>query len=268
MLSALAILLIALCMSGQPHSATNKEQHPAPQSKPAVVSANAPNEQPDGQENEAAPNPKPPRWYAPLQRPDWWVVIFAGITGGVICWQSYETRRAAKATGVAAVATERLLLASIAKDRARLRVDLQKPKFDYNAVPEVQSYSGHVVLGLTHHGSTEARVHYAEGEMIFAETEKANPDYLPPDIKLPSKTIGNETDLGKVSLKIQRVLPDTLNAMYTGKSILHLYGIITYWDLFSSDPHETSFYYTWRQNSPEEEGRWIVQDCPGYNKET
>jgi len=37
------------------------------------------------------------RWYASLQRPDWWVVIVAGITGGFICWQSWETRRAANA---------------------------------------------------------------------------------------------------------------------------------------------------------------------------
>jgi peptidoglycan/LPS O-acetylase OafA/YrhL len=34
------------------------------------------------------------KWY---EKSDWWLVIVAAFTGCVICWQSYETRRAANA---------------------------------------------------------------------------------------------------------------------------------------------------------------------------
>lgn len=36
-------------------------------------------------------------WYSALERPDWWVVIIAALTGLAIAWQSFETRRATQA---------------------------------------------------------------------------------------------------------------------------------------------------------------------------
>lgn len=35
----------------------------------------------------------PPHWWL---SPEWWVVIVAAVTGGFICWQSFETRSAAQ----------------------------------------------------------------------------------------------------------------------------------------------------------------------------
>jgi hypothetical protein len=56
-----------------------------------------------GQPN-AAPDAQP-KWYAALERPDWWLVIIAALTGAAIAWQSMETRRAVKGTQEAARAT-------------------------------------------------------------------------------------------------------------------------------------------------------------------
>jgi hypothetical protein len=36
-------------------------------------------------------------WYSALERPDWWVVIIAALTGLAVAWQSLETRRAVQA---------------------------------------------------------------------------------------------------------------------------------------------------------------------------
>jgi hypothetical protein len=96
MLERLAILGLALALapvvSGQPNQAPNSRQQPAKQSKPAVIPANGPNGQANVQTNQA----DPPKWYKALERPDWWLVIIAGLTGCVISWQSWEMRKAAE----------------------------------------------------------------------------------------------------------------------------------------------------------------------------
>jgi len=41
---------------------------------------------------------KPHRWYTPFERPDWWILIVAAATGGMVGWQAWETRKSAEAT--------------------------------------------------------------------------------------------------------------------------------------------------------------------------
>jgi hypothetical protein len=38
----------------------------------------------------------PPKWYAPVERPDWWLVLIAGLTGFLIYLQAREMTRATK----------------------------------------------------------------------------------------------------------------------------------------------------------------------------
>jgi hypothetical protein len=48
----------------------------------------------------------PPKWYAPLQRPDWWLLLVAATTGLVIWIQAREMRRATEAMERSTKATE------------------------------------------------------------------------------------------------------------------------------------------------------------------
>jgi len=56
--------------------------------------------------------------FSALEKPDWWVVIIAALTGAAVSWQSYETRRAAQAMRTSN-------RAAINAQRARLRIDCE-----------------------------------------------------------------------------------------------------------------------------------------------
>jgi hypothetical protein len=58
-----------------------------------VLSAQAPNV-PIAQATNV-PTAQETKWYV---KSDWWLVIIAAFTGSVICWQSWQTRKAAEAT--------------------------------------------------------------------------------------------------------------------------------------------------------------------------
>jgi hypothetical protein len=140
MLKHLAILamltFIAPVMSGQPNKTADQKQYAAKQGQPAVLVANGPNEQNYRQTNQAKASLDPPKGYAPLERPDWWLVIVAALTGCVIGWQSWETRKAAKGAEKGAQAALLNAQALINAERGRLIVTYTKPgtqKFRFEA---------------------------------------------------------------------------------------------------------------------------------------
>jgi hypothetical protein len=59
-----------------------------------------------------------PQWY---HSPEWWLVIVAGFTGLFICWQSWESRRAAKA----------------ARDNIEILINKERARID--VIPDVVS---------------------------------------------------------------------------------------------------------------------------------
>jgi len=75
----------------QPAATAAKEAQLAAE-KPDSDTANNPQPQ-------AAPNVgKPPKWYTPLKRPEWWLVLVGFLTLGLIWWQAKKTADAAEAT--------------------------------------------------------------------------------------------------------------------------------------------------------------------------
>jgi hypothetical protein len=96
----LAILAIAIfmadCVSGQANKAADNKQQPAKQVQSPVAFSVSPAKL-------TKQDADSPKWYAV---PDWWLVGIALVTGCFICWQSWETRRAADATEGALKASE------------------------------------------------------------------------------------------------------------------------------------------------------------------
>jgi hypothetical protein len=97
LLVTVSALLTTLALSAQPNQRANNSQQAARNGNVAIV-ASAP-EKHDGCDNDKGKlTADSPHWYTALKRPEWWVVIVAALTGGVIGWQSWETRKAAQAT--------------------------------------------------------------------------------------------------------------------------------------------------------------------------
>jgi hypothetical protein len=88
---ALAIsCFLAVGMASQPNQAgTKKQEAPNPEG-PSSITVN--NEQRSAYNADHATD-DPPQWYAPLERPDWWLVLVAAITGYVIWGQAREMRK-------------------------------------------------------------------------------------------------------------------------------------------------------------------------------
>lgn len=108
MLKVLGILAItvfvAVSVSGQPGKTANGKQQVGENSQPSLISANAHSKQNCGQTDQAKASPDSPAGNTLIEQPhwwtnsEWWLVIIAGLTGGVIGWQSWETRKSAQAT--------------------------------------------------------------------------------------------------------------------------------------------------------------------------
>lgn len=90
----LTVAAFAAVMSSQPNSkAKNDKKASAPEGPPSVTFVN----NYGSCANAENPNQNPPKWYTPLNRPDWWVVIIAGLTAGFIGYQALEMRHATEA---------------------------------------------------------------------------------------------------------------------------------------------------------------------------
>jgi hypothetical protein len=94
---------VAILVAGEPNQATHDDKQTARQ----------------GNVNDT------PHWYSAFKRPEWLSLIATFIGIGVICWQSWETKRAAEATEISAKAAQDNIALLISKERARLRVDLE-----------------------------------------------------------------------------------------------------------------------------------------------
>ena len=88
-------LLTAIALSAQPNKDTDKKETSAADKNPPVILA-APEHQNNGETNTAKPKNEPPTSHAPLEDPNWVLVIVGSVTCLVIGWQSWETRKSAK----------------------------------------------------------------------------------------------------------------------------------------------------------------------------
>jgi hypothetical protein len=135
MLKRLAILAISAFLttsvSCQPSKDARPDNEPTKQEQPAVHPADGVQRQSDAESNQAKAGNNPPTGDASIERPQWWVksewwlVIIAGLTGGVICWQSWETRKAANGAREAAQVALLGIRADIDKERPWIVVKTQ-----------------------------------------------------------------------------------------------------------------------------------------------
>jgi hypothetical protein len=187
-----SVTILTVCASGQSDKVADQKQESARQSQPAALSTDSPNEQANSQTEQ----PKPPKWYTTLERPDWWLVIIAGLTGCVIGWQSWETRKSAKGAKGAADASLAQIEFMKSKERAELRVEFARPDFAYDA--ELNGYP--VNFRITLDGTTRA--------------------YILEDSILVYLSKSKRTDTARRSFGISRYLTPE-NSPYDGQTLIH-----------------------------------------------
>ncbi len=107
MLNGLVIFgVFLISASGKPHRAGKDKDSVSQHEQPSPVVTYAYDANCCTTQTAPKSNQQMNHWYTSLQDPNWWLVIVAAGTGGVVSWQAWETRKAAEATLRAAKATE------------------------------------------------------------------------------------------------------------------------------------------------------------------
>jgi hypothetical protein len=176
-------------------------------------------------------------WHTVLEKPDWWVVIVAALTGVAIAWQALETRRATQAMQAGNRAT-----ASSQRARLKIHTTYDDHEHGHNADRTFQ-------LIATNFGSSFAEViavdmkvaHY--GPEIFKNLEAiafpdpdsnqfSEPHFLPP---------GEHSQFAQI-YSWQVIEQGTEAEIDEGTRIPVWYGWITFKD-FVGNTHKAKFFY-------------------------
>jgi hypothetical protein len=198
-----------------------------------------------------------PEWYATFKRPELPLVMLGVFTLLIIGWQSYETRRSAKA------AQDGIEL-MISKERARLTVDLE----DFKLTTQDGIYQIKFKINIL--GTTPAFIADAQcacGEFPLAYTEEPEiMDMAMIDIQsypfFPKVIPPNSVPVEAYSFLFINENADTmLNEIKNDRLFVIVRGFIKYKDVFER-PRETRFRYAWKYwwaapiGSDERPGAW------------
>jgi hypothetical protein len=94
-IAVFALCLIAAVMTSEPHnSASLPKGNPQTQAHGNVTATQATEQHCKPCNDTAKTDGNTPKWYAPLKRAEWWLVILGFPTLFFIAWQAWETRKA------------------------------------------------------------------------------------------------------------------------------------------------------------------------------
>lgn len=219
-------------MSGQPNEASNDIKQSARQSQPRDVPVNAPNKQGNSQTDQAKANSQ--KWYAPIERPEWWLVILGFPTLGFVGWQAWETRKSAKATEGSLAAIKRQTKELSRQNRNM--VEKERARIVINFAEESKSITiqiNSVILGsfrliLNNAGSSLAYNVTASYDAFASSSETATPSENMYQLTAPS-TVENGTpqETGPLTIDRGALSWDVPNTFY-----VYLRVTVTYNDIF------------------------------------
>ena len=221
--------------------------------------------------NEAAQNQSP----SGDETAQWILIVITGVTAGFICWQAWETRKAAQATQRSAETVggqTEILRQSVSaanaqirmmkdKERARLRVVFppKKPELPSSDI----SIFTTVKISVFNDGQTWAFNVTGWGSMGVAEAKKAILSKSRSVISLPKVIRKASPDDAMESEFYQTLSSEDTDAVESGGAYFFAYGEIRYEDVFG-EPHCTPFRFCWSvYNNPiEDVPYWEDQSPP------
>jgi hypothetical protein len=208
-----------------------------------------------------------PKWYEPLKRPEWAAVIVAIGALLVICWQSWETRKAAQAS-------EKNTELYISRERARLRVEMKPLTLPTNSdIPPTIDFNVSI------HGPTDAFITESLCvAYLFPLAVIDDPD-LGIAVMFPIHSLPNVVPANSAPLECYAFLSELGNKVLidgakAGDFFIGIRGFIKYKDVFDRE-RITAFRYVWKYAATmyalglgeEDDGDW-VRGNPEENRET
>jgi hypothetical protein len=243
MLKHLAILAIAafvtVSVSSQPNKTPNPNQQPG-HTEQAVVVKSTPEKQNESATGQPKTNPDPPKWYASLERPDWWLVIVGFGTLAVVGWQTKILGDSVAVAKKSAETTSQQVELYANAERARITIDITdsgrsfriRGKNTGKAVAQVKRASGYTLV--LPHGKPLPPIppYLSEPETLgdFVESVPPNEFIVPMD----SNGYNFMIDLSDL---------DLCAAIRDKQKVLWAYGRILYIDGISPHLRETRFCY-------------------------
>jgi len=241
-MALVGVAFFAVTLAGQPNNTPPTKGNGTAKSQPSVISAQSDNKQPNGENHQSAPDGNSPSRDASFQRshwwsdPNWWLVIAALCTAGVISWQSWETRKAARATADAANAAYGSVTFAQAqwdlmreKERARLELNVERTNLEVEVAGEDLV---HLIatVSVRNIGESKAFIGRTSGTLItkLRNEPLGDVDYSP--LGLPEQFI--EPDKAPVGVKVY-CFPTSTTATFAeclerGTFTLHFFGFIEY----------------------------------------
>jgi hypothetical protein len=210
-------------------------------------------------------------------KPDWWVLVVAICTGGVIAWQSWETRKSAHAAKTAAESSLKQAEAQITSERAWLSIR--------SSMDGYRPYAEDVFVykwRIENRGNTPARLIETQCryELVrhTALTNLAPVPIYPAPISLcgfllpPGEAAQYKTGLTSEANgeSIERLEEADIKTIMMGMYYLRVYGYVQYLDAFEN-VRESRFceHYIWPSDARKESGfRPLLGISPEYTRHT
>jgi hypothetical protein len=224
---------------------------------------------------------------------DWWLVAIGVITAGVICWQSWETKRAAQATRTAAEASlnqveqmkEQTAVAKQAADAALLNaqaiINAERPwlliKGKFTGDPaQISSTFGSIGISFiaTNVGRSPAEIIFAEvvKKHLLSGQEILDRDpFISEGIPDSQQRWTHSTWIGPGELYYFDGIgfgfadaPEVWKDLVGGSRDFYVIGYVRYRDAIAREIHESRFCY----RVPIRTGQMVMTGPIGYNKLT
>ena len=248
--AALAIAaIVAIGVPSQPNKRPEQKQGGTAESNPAVQAAHSDAKQNESCNDQPKTDTNSPTRNASVERPhwwrdsNWWLVIIAAGTALVISWQSFETHKAASSALEGARAAQRSIDIAILKERARIRVEVDRMQFIQSAGP----WPGFkvlpsVLLHVYNSGATKAFPTDSKIEFIVDDKKRIG--------QLLNASEVAPTEEGPIHIQAQifeEVRAETIWLLNTEQASASVSGAIGYMDVFENK-RRTSFRYEWRSD--------------------
>jgi hypothetical protein len=190
-----------------------------------------------------------------------WILIgITAITAGFICWQAWETRKAAQA------ARQNI---ELVVDKERPRISVYVGKIDLSLPESESSPAIHSIAYVVHcDGATPAINVDARWQSAITSSfdPPAERSYVP--MVLPSSLNPRAQGYECTAYLPKTVLsPSEVEDINQGRSVVHFWGIIDYEDVFKNS-WRTSFRYVWGKPQGLPRPYWSQCGPPGNNRAT
>jgi hypothetical protein len=142
--------------------------------------------------------------------------------------------------------------------RARISVEVPPNELTVEDGPEWTEGVGRIYIGshvsVVNHGSTKAFNLLAYGTIVA--TSSTVPPPVTKDELLQAPNVW-APDAGETNIDVINLVElGTQDAITQGTKFVHLFGVVTYEDIFGNK-RETSFRYVWREEGMDVEGQWF-----------